>query len=493
MSQNPDDKRHILHLSDIHLEKLGDAQNYLNRLTLDLTTNLKVKKIDYLVVSGDLTNKAAPEEYLAVFDMLNELKLEYDIANDRVIIAPGNHDLSWAEAMRSYKPVAKRQVPKVLGDDYIPWPEGKTSRLEDEEAYRKRFDTFAAFYRKVCGGKPYLSTYEDQAVVHAFPADRILFLTLNSAWQIDHYWKKRASINMDALGKALREVSRGTYDGWLKVAVWHHPVAGPEAMNTEFLEQLAVAGFEVALHGHIHEAISNYYTYDPKRGLRIIGGGTFGAPTHEQVTSIPLQYNLIEFEPRKAAMTVRSRKKEKVNGAWSADARWGSKESPVAFHKFALKKYVAAGPPTDGKPSQTGGRKTPPLPPGVVNIVGTRWKAEWLFDDGKVYVSDKVTFERWTGQGQFEGYGEATFGDTEYKYPFSGEVSFGTRIVVLTYRAENYPEEGNIGVACMEFSNSARELTGYWAGRAHRVENGTKSYTVRTGKIEMKKIKDLNK
>ena len=99
-------------------------------------------------------------------------------------------------------------------------------------------------------------------------------------------------------------------------------------MNDEFMQLLAVHGFQVCLHGHIHEAIEGFHKYDDRRGVRIIGAGTFGAPAREQVTGIPLQYNLLTFDPQTGEMTVQTRKKEKPNGAWSADARWGDKNDP---------------------------------------------------------------------------------------------------------------------------------------------------------------------
>ena len=43
-------------------------------------------------------------------------------------------------------------------------------------------------------------------------------------------------------------------------------------------------------------------------------------------------------------MTVNTRKKEKVDGAWSADARWGNKKSPVPFYSFIVPNYVANKP-----------------------------------------------------------------------------------------------------------------------------------------------------
>jgi hypothetical protein len=50
-----------------------------------------------------------------------------------------------------------------------------------------------------------------------------------------------------------------------------------------------------------------------------------------------LQYNLLQFDLAQGVINVKTRKKEKVDGAWSADARWGDKEAPQAHYKIELK------------------------------------------------------------------------------------------------------------------------------------------------------------
>ncbi len=50
------------------------------------------------------------------------------------------------------------------------------------------------------------------------------------------------------------------------------------------------------------------------------------------MTGIPLQYNLLSFDPAKNEITVHTRKKEKLDGAWSADARWGDKNDPKPWY-----------------------------------------------------------------------------------------------------------------------------------------------------------------
>ncbi|MCP4700302.1 MAG: hypothetical protein GY862_26135, partial [Gammaproteobacteria bacterium] len=153
----------------------------------------------------------------------------------------------------------------------------------------------------------------------------------------DHHYTDRAGINADTLARALNQLP-DSYDDWLKIAVWHHPVSGPQTMkNVDFLQQLAVHGFQICMHGHVHEAAEGFYKYDSGRGIHIVGAGTFGAPADDQVTGIPLQYNLLILNTETNTLTVETRKKEKPDGVWAADARWGDKTNPVPRYTVTLK------------------------------------------------------------------------------------------------------------------------------------------------------------
>ena len=127
----------------------------------------------------------------------------------------------------------------------------------------------------------------------------------------------------------------------------------------------------------------------------------------------------------------------------------------------------------------------------IPEIMGTKWSTEWYNADGTKHASDEVTFSKWTKNSQFEGYGEVTYGGIQYKYSITGEVA-PSRIVVLTYKAERFPTEANIGTACLELSQDAKELNGYWAGRTTLTQKGQKTYIVRSGKVKMKEIRHWN-
>lgn len=334
-----DDQRiHILHISDLHMGTGSEAQYYRSQIETDLKRELAIGRLEYLVITGDIARISTPEEYDAAFRFVNGLTQHFGLAPERVVVVPGNHDLSWGKSREAYQFVFKELMPSDLPQSQI-IPAGEIGFLVcDMTRYHARFEPFSEqFYRWVRPGVRFPSDYADQAMLHLRPEDHILLLALNSAWEIDHHFRDRASINMEALSRALDQLQNNQCEGWLKIAVFHHPVTGREAMNDDFMQLLAVHGFQIVLHGHVHEAKEGFYKYDDKRGIHIIGAGTFGAPTREQVFGIPLQYNLLTLDPATRKLTVETRKKEKPDGAWMADARWGDKNNPSPRYTIQLK------------------------------------------------------------------------------------------------------------------------------------------------------------
>jgi small GTP-binding protein len=332
----------ILHLSDLHLDDDTQAKIYCTQLETDLIQELNILYLDYLVISGDLVNHASESEYHAAFLMIDSLVKRFGLDPSRVVIVPGNHDVNWDVSEIAYKFVPKRKLPTQLSENrYI--PAGDTGALLlDEELYKTRFANFNTYlYRRVYATKEYPLENIDQIVFVENLEQKILFLGLNSSWQIDHYFRDRISINMEALAHALDRLQEKDYKGWLKIAVWHHPITGNSSMNDEFMQLLASHNFQVCLHGHIHEAIEGYHKYDDRRGIRIIGAGTFGASASSQVPGVPLQYNLLIFNPNNSEITVKTRKKVKANGAWSGDALWGDKNKPKTSYSFPVKNYIS--------------------------------------------------------------------------------------------------------------------------------------------------------
>ena len=330
----------ILHISDIHLGRQEQARGYRTQIETDLRRELGLSRLGNLVISGDVAIRSEKEDYDSSLEFLDGLVKRFGLEPNRIVVVPGNHDVNWELSKKAYAFVFKDALPELL-------PEGRHIRagdvgalLRDEGTYCDRFGNFTThFHAKIYGSTAIPLVNPADGLLFFRPEDRIIFLALNSAWEIDHHFRDRASINMEALSRALDQLQDGQYDDWLKIAVFHHPVTSREAMNDDFMQLLAVTGFQVVLHGHVHEAREGFYNYDNKRRIHIIGAGTFGAPTREQVPGIPLQYNLLTLDPVTRTLTVETRKKEKPDGAWMADARWGDKNNPSPRYTVQLKNW----------------------------------------------------------------------------------------------------------------------------------------------------------
>jgi 3',5'-cyclic AMP phosphodiesterase CpdA len=329
----------ILHLSDLHFGNTDDAYNWYDTLAQDLRYELGCDKLDALILSGDIANKSIQEEYIAAKQFIDDLASEFQLTPKQIILAPGNHDLNWQISEAAYTLQQRKCYRGYLDENHI-IDKGENIEVLDSEQYKQRFTYFSYFYQEV-KGENYPLEYEEQGILNYLPEQNLLILSLNSAWQLDHHYRTRASIHPRTISNALKTIRQNpAYQSCIKIAVWHHPLNSPyedRIKDTGFMERLAQAGFRFALHGHIHKAENSLYRYDLNttgRKLDIICAGTFGAPIREWVPGYPLQYNLLKLEDNK--LTVQTRRREELNGAWKPDARWlmGAGQNPLPYYEI---------------------------------------------------------------------------------------------------------------------------------------------------------------
>jgi predicted MPP superfamily phosphohydrolase len=338
--ESPQNELYLLHISDIHIESKYEATKYGMQLKTDLIKNLEVKKLDYLAISGDIANFSLPSEYEAAVSLIQDIIKSFKVDPKCIILVPGNHDINWDLSKKAYSHILKSELPGGLAPRKSISTEDGEILVLDQNTHSRRFAYFSDnFYESILGEK-YPLDYDQQGILYMDNSRKIVFLGLNSSWEIDHHkpHQTRSSINMEALSIALNKLMDDIYKQWFKIAVFHHPVSGPEMMkNVDFMQLLADHGFQICLNGHIHEANENLYKYF-NDNIHIIGAGTFGAPKTEQIIGIPLQYNLIVLNTKTRKMVVETRKKDKPDGAWTADARWGNKNNPKPRYIKKLKK-----------------------------------------------------------------------------------------------------------------------------------------------------------
>lgn len=337
VTASPVKLQRVLHLSDLHFDAPDQATIAYAQLAADLRQQ-GVEQLDAVVISGDLVNRATAPEYKVAEEFLEKLKSGFGVSAQSMVLVPGNHDVSWANSEAAYSLTKRAQLatPPAPGTFIEHTPE--IIEVRDDAKYRLRFAPFSELYEKV-RGEPYPLAYEKQATIYSPPGGGLTILGLNSAWEIDHKFRDRASIHMVALASALEALPR-PQPGELRIAAFHHPLQSDEESrirDNSFLQQLAVAGFRVVLHGHVHRADNTLYRYDRSIGgrqLEIVTAGTFGAPVREWVPGYPLQYNLLLISPIEVIVETRCR--TEVNGAWRPDARWlqGPGQNPLPRYAF---------------------------------------------------------------------------------------------------------------------------------------------------------------
>lgn len=339
----------ILHLSDLHIPEGDDPLSRLLPLSRDLEDpeeGLGIEQLDYLVISGDLTNKATPAEFEKAYQFISKLIERFKLSAERCIIVPGNHDMSWAEQVYEFKSKSAVKVETLSAGTYL--EEARGYLIRNAERYPLRFNNFGKFYHSLIQ-KPYPLTFEEQCESILFTDSGIQFLTMNSSWEIDEFFPDRSSVNHSALVRGIdkadqqvkraKEVNTLPQDAQiLRIAVWHHPVTGNEKIeNDAFLEQLRKADVKVCLHGHVHEERADIIGYwHPTRQIRIIGGGSFGAPTAARPESVPRLYNLLEINRDLSTIKVHTRCLRKQDGAWQGWAVWpgSTKHEQRSFYEI---------------------------------------------------------------------------------------------------------------------------------------------------------------
>lgn len=333
---------YILHLSDLHFGTDADAILWSNQLAIDLRQELDCNRIDAMIISGDVANLAVEAEYKAAKIFVEKTCKRFAIERSHLVIVPGNHDLNWKLSKKGYilKDIDDLEESIVEGE-YIPVSKDVV-RLKQADLYRKRFSSFSRFYKGV-KGVSYPLEDGKQGILYHLKDHNLLILGLNSAWQVDHYFTKRAGICNTALAAALDEIMQHPdYSECLKFAVWHHPISSSfedRIIDHGFMELLAQSGFCVCFHGHLHKTISELVRHDRSAGgrkIEIVGAGTFGAPVKEWTQGYPLQYNLLKIYQKQ--IKVQTRRREEINGAWKPDARWtqGPGKPPLDYYMIDL-------------------------------------------------------------------------------------------------------------------------------------------------------------
>nr|VFK52056.1 MAG: small GTP-binding protein domain-containing protein [Candidatus Kentron sp. TUN] len=318
----------ILHLSDLHFEEDTSPTASLEWLRQDLKKDERdfpaIHKVEYLVLSGDVTHQGDEAGFDKARQFVERLIEALELSALRCVLVPGNHDVQHRDSCYVYR----SSVAGLDARRYV--KEGKIYLVRDEADYLNRLKLFSdAFYHKVLSSQEYPLAPEKQGRAYFFEDTGVQFIALNTAWEVDRFYPKRAGIHPEALAHALRKADKQVWDAMehrgldkdkprLRIAVFHHAVQGSWAMqDLAFLGNLQTAGVRLCLHGDVHEMRRECLEpWDKDRHLHVLGTGTFGSKRDTLNKGSARSYNLIEIAPDLTRARVYVREQPHWDGAW---------------------------------------------------------------------------------------------------------------------------------------------------------------------------------
>ena len=362
----------IMQISDLHRDPSHLLTNatLLDSLARDQQRfsheNPVIKVPDLVIVSGDLVTGVQPTTHNAAVKLADQYKeaekflsaladLFVNSDRERIVIAPGNHDVSFPEVHASLKEIKFPQddpskediIVRYVSGLYAPGSKLRWSwrslcflELTDTEHYRLRMQPFADFYREFYrGARTYSLDPEKQYDVFGYPELGITIAAFNSCFNNDPL-NRVASIHPDCIAGASQNLRSDRYRR-LRLAAWHHSASGTptqiDYLDPDTLQVLIDCGFSVGLHGHQHRPrfIDEYYQFGMNRKITVISAGTLCGGRDSLPSGQQRAYNIIQLNTEKLKGMIHLRQMQNNNLSspiWGPGPFPSSRKSYIDFH-----------------------------------------------------------------------------------------------------------------------------------------------------------------
>lgn len=275
---------------------------------------------DLVVVTGDLTEHARPSQMRAFEDFAVGLLEGLGLARERLVIVPGNHDVSWAGCEAYFK-------------------QCEADEREAVAPYWPKWRAYAELFGRLYGGPDARFEFREGTPYSLFEYEdlRTVVAGLNSTMLETH----RDGEHFGQLGAhqlAWFEEQLRPYEarGWLRIAAVHHNVmggAGPDENLRDAKDlELRLGGLlNLVVHGHTHDGALQWL--GPALPVASTGSAAVQSPSRPH--GVPCQYQLLRVEPGRLRQWTRAY--QEAQRRWVGDVaasrkgdRW-HQEHAVAF------------------------------------------------------------------------------------------------------------------------------------------------------------------
>lgn len=333
----------VLHISDLHRDPDSPIRNDVlldslenDRRHYSAEETPAVRSPDLIIVSGDIIHGIRPDapdpekmlrgQYGEALDFLAGLTDRF-LAGDRsrVIVVPGNHDISAYHFEKSLRrveilPDRKKDLVRQLFSPGSPlrwsWRGFNLYEIADQDLYEQRLAAFSEFYADFYSGK---RTYElepsRQLDIFDYPEFDLTVAGFSSCHNTDLF-NRQGAIHPACFADAGAKLRSSQYQDRLRIAVWHHNAEGlpshSDYLDPDLVQNLIDRGFSLGFHGHQHRPkfLDIRFQYGTERRIAIISAGTLcGGASYR----FGRAYNVVELDTEKRTGRVYVREMQNDN------------------------------------------------------------------------------------------------------------------------------------------------------------------------------------
>jgi hypothetical protein len=317
----------IMQFSDMHFSSVFPSiRAFVSSILTDIARQKEeippISKPNMLIICGDIiqgvdknlpieeASKQLRKQYQKAEDTLNLLcKKLFDGDKNRIVIVPGNHDVSWSHSQKSMEKIEKcgnlsnlNKLVKIAESNYRwDWDDLSYYRISDFDIYNRRFELFSEFYSTFYeGARKYSLDQEEQYDIFEYSDENVVVVGFNSCFRNDHL-NSVGTINSECIAKCYEKISQKEFDDWVKIAVWHHDIQGypskSDFMDSRTLQFLIDKGFHLGFHGHNHgsDVFEVRFSVDETMKMNVFSCGSLGAPRDTIPLGESRQYGILEL------------------------------------------------------------------------------------------------------------------------------------------------------------------------------------------------------
>lgn len=272
----------ILHLSDFHYKEKNDAD--FRDVASKIANAINGEHFDLVIFSGDLVFDTDQADKIdkAAMCLINPIKTATGLSNDKIIIAPGNHDMKRNAELAMVRDSFAKYNSYTDIDKFAENEHQLALSLVNFKSYN---DFIKQFYSEVINVKPLYQTSSFEV-----EGRKIGVIALNSAWRCYKSEEDRGKLVFPVF--MVKEAFEKVKDCEFILCVQHHNLSDYTNSVGQEIEDIVNEKCHILFTGHYHRG-SVQTTLDSEIGmLHLVAPATYNR--HDNVSHYG--YNILEID-----------------------------------------------------------------------------------------------------------------------------------------------------------------------------------------------------